>query len=135
FAHRTSDRPNDHREKDSEAETEKWPRECNDNLVQRRDSWQFRAVEIGFALDYVHWRELRQRHEATEGQRTKGILHSVDCFFPERLAKPDPEFLDIQTAPACCQKMPELMHDDEQIEKHDDLDHDEDNPSDVKNHD
>jgi hypothetical protein len=48
--------------------------------------------------------------------------------------KPDAELFDVKTAPARRQKMPELMHDNEQIEKNKDLEEDQKNASDVKNH-
>ena len=89
-------------------------------------------VDIGFALDDVHRRKLRQRDEAAERQRAERILDAVDCFFPKRFAEPDAEFLDVKPAPARRQKMPELMHHDQQIEKDEDLEQDKNDASDVQ---
>jgi hypothetical protein len=55
-------------------------------------------------------------------------LHAIDRFFPQRFAKPDAKFLDIKATPARREKMPELMHDDEQIEKDQNFEEDENDP-------
>jgi hypothetical protein len=61
-------------------------------------------------------------------------LDAIDRFFPEWFAEPDPEFFDVKSTPACREKMPELMHDDEQIEKNKDLEDNEDDATKMKNH-
>src|SRR5204862_3738709 len=104
------------------------------NFVERGSRRRLRAIHVRFAFDDVHRRELRQGYKPAERQRAQRILHPVYFLFPKRLAEPDPELLDVKTAPARRQKMPELVHDDEQIENDQDLDDDEDDATDVKNH-
>ncbi len=64
---------------------------------------------------------MRERDEAAKGKRTERVLDAIDRFFPERFAEPDAEFFDVKPAPACRQKMPELMDDDEQIKEDENL--------------
>src|ERR1044072_7889278 len=53
----------------------------------------------------------------------------VIVFFQSRLAKPNPEFLDVEPAPRRGEKVPKLMHHDEQIKQDEDLKQDEDDAS------
>ena len=126
FADRPPHRPDDDRKNDSKQKTEERTGEGDDDFVERRNLRQLRAIDVRFALDHVHGRELRQRHEPAERQRTKRILHAVDRFFPNRFAEPDAKFFDIKATPARGQKMAKLVDNDEQIEKNQDLEDDED---------
>src|SRR6476646_7674797 len=99
--HRTSDRYND--------------------FVERGNSRQLRPVQVGFALDNVHRRKLRQCNKTSEWQRPEGVLDAVNRLFPKRLAKPDAEFLDVETPPPRREKMPKLVHHDEQVKQDEDL--------------
>ena len=106
-------------------QTEKRTRDRDDDLVERGNWRELRAIDVGLAFDDVHRRELRQRDETAERNRAERILHAVDRFLPKRFAEPDAEFLDVEPAPARRQKMAQLMDDDEQIKKDDDLEEDE----------
>jgi hypothetical protein len=61
-------------------------------------------------------------------------LDAVNGLLPNRFAKPDSKFLDVETAPPRCEKMPELVHHDEQIKQDENLKQDEDDASDMQNH-
>jgi hypothetical protein len=58
-------------------------------------------------------------------------LHAVNRFSPNWFPEPDAELFDVKPAPSRGQKMPQLVHDDEEIEKQEDLEHDEGNARDV----
>ena len=87
-----------------------------------------------FALDDVHRRELRERDEAAQGKRAERILDAVDRLLPKRFAEPDAELFDHQPAPARREKMAQLMDDDEQIKKDDNLEKDKNDAKDVQQH-
>jgi hypothetical protein len=59
-------------------------------------------------------------------------LDAIDCLFPKRFAEPDSEFLDVKSSPARSQKMTKFMHDDQQIEKDEDLEQDENDARDME---
>ncbi len=61
-------------------------------------------------------------------------MDAVDCFLPNRFPKPNAEFFDIETAPPCSEKMPKLMHHDEQVKQDEHFEQDEDDAGDVQNH-
>src|SRR4029077_15990052 len=103
-----------------------------DNFIQRGDFRQPPAVHIPFSLDNVPRRKLRERHKASERQRTERVLDTVDCFLPDRFAEPDAEFFYVKPPPARRQKMPQFMHHDQQIEEDDDFYQDEKDASDVQ---
>ena len=134
FADRSSNRENDDRKQYRQAETEQRSRERDDDLVERGDRSELRTIHVRLALDDVHGRKLRQRDESAKRQRAERVLHAVDRFFPKRFAEPDAELLDVETTPARCQKMAQLMHNDEQIKKNKDLEEDEDDARDVDDH-
>ena len=92
------------------------------------------AIDVGLALDDVHRRELRQRDEAAERQRAERVLDAVDRLFPKRFAEPDAKFLDVKPAPARGQKMAQLVDDDEQVKKDENLEEDEDDADGVQKH-
>ena len=77
---------------------------------------------------------MRQRNKTSEWQRPQRILDAVNRLLPKRFAKPDAEFLDVETPPSRREKMPELMHHDEQVKKDENLEQDEDDASDMQNH-
>jgi hypothetical protein len=61
-------------------------------------------------------------------------LDAVNCLLPKRFAKPDAEFLDVKPPPPRREKMPKLVHYDEQVKQDEDLEQDEDDASDMQNH-
>src|SRR5437667_1233169 len=134
FAHRPANCPNDDREQNGQQKTEQWTGKRYDDFVERRNFRQLRPIHVGLALNDVHRRKLRQRNEAPEWQRAERVLDAVDCLFPKRFAEPDAEFLDVKSSPARSQKMTKFMHDDQQIEKDEDLEQDENDARDVQNH-
>ena len=106
----------------------------HDNFIESGDRRQLCAVHIRLTLDNVHRRELRQRDKSAKRERAQRVLHAVDRLFPERFAEPDTEFLDIQSAPPRCQKMAELMDNDEQIKQDKDFEENENDARDVDEH-
>jgi len=58
-------------------------------------------------------------------------MNAIDCLFPNRLPKPDAEFLDVEATPARGEKMPKLVHHNQQVEQDQDLEEDEDDARDV----
>src|ERR1700693_3019466 len=134
FTDRITHYPDDRSEHDRQEKTEEWPCNRHDYFVERRN-WRKRlTIDIGFPFDDIHRRQLRQRHKSAEWQRAQRILDTADFFLPKRLAEPDREFLDVETAQARRKKMPNLMHHNQQIENDQDLDEDEDDATNVKNH-
>jgi hypothetical protein len=77
---------------------------------------------------------LRQRNKTSEWQRPERVLDAVNRLFPKRFAKPNTEFLDVETPPPRREKMPELMYHDQQVKQDEDLKQDEDDASDMQNH-
>jgi hypothetical protein len=61
-------------------------------------------------------------------------LDAINCLLPNRFAKPDAEFLDVETPPPRREKMPELVHHDQQVKQDEDLEQDEDDASEMQNH-
>jgi hypothetical protein len=61
-------------------------------------------------------------------------LDAVNCLLPKRFAKPDTEFLDVETPPPCREKMTKLVHYNQQVKQDEDLEQDEDDASDMRNH-
>ena len=76
---------------------------------------------LGLALDRLHRRHLRQGDVAAGRDRAEDVLHAVDLLFPDRLAEPDGELLDLQPPPARGQEVAQLVDDDEQVEEQNDL--------------
>src|SRR3954447_15608682 len=128
------DDPNDGGERDREQQTEKRAGKRDDDFVERRNSRQGRAIHVRPALDDVHRRELRGFQNPAEWQRAERVEHAVDLLFPERFAEPDAELLDHQSAPPRGEKVPELMDNDEQIKKDNDLEQDEEDATGVQDH-
>ncbi len=120
-----ADRPDDAGKSEREEQTKKRPGKGDDDFVERGNARERGAIDIHFALDDVHRRELRQGDKAAERNRAERVGDSVDFLFPDRLAEPDTELLDHQPAPFRREEMPELMHDDEQVKEDDDLEEDE----------
>ena len=108
-------RPDDHRKKQCQHETEKGTGECHDNLVQRTHGRKILSLEAGFALDGVHWRHLWKQNESSGRYPSQAVLNAVDVLFPDRPPKPDPEFVDVQPSPPSGQKMAQFMNDNEEI--------------------
>src|SRR6266480_3207844 len=82
FADWSPHRPDDDRKNDSKQETKKWTGEGDDDFVERRNLRQLRAIDVRFALDHVHGGKLWYCDESAERQTTKGVLDTVDRFFP-----------------------------------------------------
>ena len=61
-----------------------------------------------------------------DGSEPNEYSNAVDLLLPDRLAKPDAELLDYQSAPARREKVAQLVDDDEQVKEDDDLEKDED---------
>src|SRR6476660_6239209 len=110
-----TDSPDDSGKKHGQQQAEHRTRDRYNDFVERGNFRQLRPVQVGFALDDVHRRKLRQRNKTSEWQRPEGVLDAVNRLFPKRFAKPDAEFLDVETPPPRGEKMPELMHHDEQV--------------------
>src|SRR6266700_7857480 len=111
-----TDRPDNYSERQRQKQAEKRAGNGYDDFVERRNFRQSGSIYIRLALNYVHWRKLRQRDEASEWQRPERVLDAVDCLFPERFAEPDAEFFYVKPPPARRQKMPQFVHNDEQVE-------------------
>ncbi len=62
-----TDDPDNAGECKREKQAEKRTGKSDDDFVERRYPRERGAIDIGFALDDVHRRELRQRDESTEG--------------------------------------------------------------------
>src|SRR5256885_4313018 len=129
-----ADHPDNAGKKKRQKQTKWWAGDCNDDFIECGNGRQPCAVDVGFSLNDVHRRKLRQRDEPAEGKRTKRVLDAVYRFFPKRFAKPDPEFFYVKPAPACRQKMPELMHDDEQVKEDKNLKQDQEDTRDMQKH-
>ncbi len=114
-----------------EEQTEERSGDGDDDFVERSDLRQTLAIDIHFAFDDVHRRELRQGDETAKRDRAERVLHAVDRLLPERFPKPDAKLFDHQTAPAGGEEVPQLMHDDEQIKKDNDLEEDEKDAEDM----
>jgi hypothetical protein len=61
-------------------------------------------------------------------------LDAVNRLLPKRFAKPNAESFDVETPPPRREKMPELVHHDQQVKQDKDLEQDEDDASDMQNH-
>ena len=64
---------------------------------------------------------LRQRDVTAGGDGTEDVFDAIDVLGPERLAEPDGELVDLEPAPLGRQEMAQLMDNDEDVEKEDDL--------------
>src|SRR5437773_1549448 len=104
-----ADCPDNDSETQRQKQAEKRAGNGYDDFVERRNSRQSGPVYIRLALNYIHWRKLRQCDEASERQRSERVLDAVDCLFPERFAEPDAEFFYIKASPARSQKMPKFV--------------------------
>src|SRR6266566_494641 len=104
-----ADRPDNNSKTQRQKQAEKRASNGYDDLIERRNFRQSGPIHIRLALNYVHWRKLRQRDEASERQRPERVLDAVDCLFPERFAEPDAEFFYIKPSPARSQKMPKFV--------------------------
>ena len=69
LAHRMADRPDDARKHQSEEQTEERPGDSDDDFIQRRNRRQLCAIDVGFALDDIHWRQLRERDKPAARDR------------------------------------------------------------------
>src|SRR3954451_20534656 len=110
-----TNRPDDSGKKQGQQQAEHRTGDRYNNFVERRNPRQFRPVEVGFALDDVHWRKLRQCNKTSEWERSERVLDAVNCLLPKRFAKPHTEFLDVETPPPCREKMTKLMYYDQQV--------------------
>src|SRR5258705_13750335 len=126
--------PDDSGKKQSQQQAEHRTGDGYNDFVERGNFRQLRPVQVGFALDNVHWRKLRQRNKTSEWQRPERVLDAVNRLLPKRFAKPNAEFLDVETPPPRREKMPELMYHDKQVKQDEDLEQDEDDASDMQNH-
>ena len=63
LAHRMSHRPDDAGEEQGQEQAEERARDGDDDLVQRGNLRELRAIDVGLAFDHIHRRELRQRDE------------------------------------------------------------------------
>src|SRR5215211_3331449 len=126
--------PDDSGKKQRQQQAEHRTSDSYNDFVERGNLRQLRPIHIGFALDDVHRRKLRQRNKTSEWERPERVLDAINCLLPNRFAEPDAEFLDIQTPPPCREKMPELVHHDQQIKQDEDLEQDEDDASDMQSH-
>ena len=61
--------PNERGKDERKEQAEKRTGDRHDNLVEHRNGRQLGAIGIGFALDDIHRRELRERDEAAQGKR------------------------------------------------------------------
>src|SRR4029453_19025524 len=126
--------PDDSGKKQSQQQAEHRTSDGYNDFVERGNLRQLRAVHIGFALDDVHRRKLRQGKKTSEWERPEGVIDDVNCLLPNRFPKPDAKFLDVETPPPRREKMPELVNHDQQVKKDEDLEQDEDDASDMQNH-
>ena len=68
------------------------------------------------AFQRFHRRHLRQRDEAAGGNPAEAVLHAVDFLFPDRLAEPDLETVDLQAAPFRRPEVAEFVNEDDDVE-------------------
>jgi hypothetical protein len=61
-------------------------------------------------------------------------LNSADCLFPDRLPKPDAELLDHQSPPAGGEEMPDLVDNDQEVKKNNNLKENEKDAKEMKQH-
>src|SRR5882724_11961683 len=94
------DRPDNDSKTQCQKQAEKRAGNGHDDFVERRNFRYSGPVYIRLALNYVNWRKLRQRDEASERQRSERVLDAVDCLFPERFPEPNPKFFYIKPPPA-----------------------------------
>ena len=112
-------------EEGGEAEAEEGAGEGDDDFVEGGDGWQgFFGVDIAF--DGLHGGHLGEGDEATGGDAAEAVLDTVDGFFPERLAEPDLEAVDVEAAPAGGEEVAPFVDEDHQIEHQEDLDDEDD---------
>src|SRR5215471_10433569 len=107
--------PDDAGKKQSQQQAEHRAGDRHNDFVERGNLRQLRPIQVGFALDDVHWRKLRQCNKPSEWQRSERVLDAVNCLLPDRFTKPDAKFFDVETSPARREEMAQLMHHDEQI--------------------
>ena len=69
LAYGMPDGPDDAGESESEEQTEERPGDSDDDFIQRRNRRQLRAVDVGFSLDDIHRRELRERDKTAARDR------------------------------------------------------------------
>ena len=81
-----------HGENQRQQQTEKRPGDGDDDFVERGNLRELRAIDIGLALDDVHRRELRQRHEAAEGIEPNEYCTPLIVFFQSGLPNQMPNF-------------------------------------------
>src|SRR4051812_33960298 len=128
------DGPDHAGKKESEQDAEERPRDRHDDFIERGNLRQRSAILVGLALDHVHRSELRQFHEPAERKGAQRVLDAVDRLLPERFSEPDAESFDVQSAPARRQEMAQLVDDDEEIKKENDLEKDENDAQDMNEH-
>src|SRR5207237_2868273 len=134
FAHWMADHPHNAGKRKREKQAKEGAGHGHDNFIESGDRRQLCTVHIRLTLDNVHRRELRQRNKSTKRERAQRVLHAVDRLFPERFAEPDTEFPEIQSAPPRCQKMAELMDNDQQIKQDEDFEENQNDARDVDEH-
>ena len=64
----------------------------DDDLVERGNRRELGAIGLGFALDDVHRRELRQRDEAAEGSEPNEYWTPLIVFFQSGFPNQTPNF-------------------------------------------
>ena len=82
---------------------------------------EFLAGRVGLALDGLHGRHLRQRDVTAGGNGAEDVIDAVDFLRPERLAEPDGKLIDPEPAPFRGEEMAQLVDDDQDVKKEDDL--------------
>ena len=98
----------------------------DDDLVQRGDGRQGRFAFLGVAFDRLHGGELREFDKAAGGNAAEGIPDAAKLFAPDRLAKPDAEFIHDQPAPARGEKVAQFVDHNQEVKNEKDLQDDED---------
>ena len=121
FTHRFADFPNDNSKKARQQKAEERPCKGNDDFVERLYGRQGLPRAFTFSFDRFHRRHLGKRDVATGGNCPEGIFDTANLLFPDRLAEPDREPVDFESAPASCQEMPQLVNENEQVEQEQDL--------------
>ena len=67
-----------------------------------------------FALDDVH-QQVAAAQRNLRIAMTQRVSDALNCLLPNRFAKPDAEFLDVENSRRRGEEMTELVHDDQQV--------------------
>ena len=135
LADRTTNEPDNHRADQSQRHAGQRTGDGDDDFVHRRDRRQSGAVVLALSFDRFHWRELRQRNKPAGRDRSQAVFHPADRLFPDRLAEPDAELFHDQTPPARGKEVAQLVGDDDQVKKEQDLEKDSRHPQVVSHND